>query len=533
MGWWSLYFFVKFLLYAGGFIGFHPWWNLLFAVFTALPAPNRRLSVAKQVVAIPAGIVLLYYDSWLPSLDRVRSQGAAVLSEFSSQYLLELAGRFINWDLLGQIAVMFVLYVFLRRVLRLSTFVFVGVLLIIALPTVRIDEETSGTVARASGPAAAGRQEIDPRNMRAEALDAQLQRFYDNERDRLVRFPLASGEPFDIIVLHQCSISWDDLRQVYTTGYAGTDSDPARYRFVRRMNVLFTRFNSAASYSGPAALRLLRGNCGQIPHATLYEPAPAECRVFDNLQKAGFEPHWLMNHNGFFGDFLGDIRNRGGFPAPLELFTNVPVTHRSFDGKPIYDDYGTLSAWWNKRLANPAPRVALFYNTVTLHDGNRRADGKQQLPYAERLRSLTDALNRFVDEIQASGRRVIVVGIPEHGAAVRGDRRQIAGLREIPTPAITLVPSMLMLVNANLPADYRQQRIDIPISYLGVNELLSRFIDDNPFDKPSVQFSSYIQNLPSTDFVAENEGGLIMQLGRYYMLRTPDGEWSPWGREGE
>ena len=43
-------------------------------------------------------------------------------------------------------------------------------------------------------------------------------------------------------------------------------------------------------------------------------------------------------------------------------------------------------------------------------------------------------------ELEASGRRAVVVLVPEHGAALRGDSAQIAGLREIPTPAITLVP---------------------------------------------------------------------------------------------
>ena len=32
--------------------------------------------------------------------------------------------------------------------------------------------------------------------------------------------------------------------------------------FLKRFDVLFTNFNSAASYSGPASLRVLHGTCG-------------------------------------------------------------------------------------------------------------------------------------------------------------------------------------------------------------------------------------------------------------------------------
>jgi hypothetical protein len=43
---------------------------------------------------------------------------------------------------------------------------------------------------------------------------------------------------------------------------------------------------------------------------------------------------------------------------------------------------------------------------------------------------------------------VVVVLIAEHGAALNGDRRQISGLREIPTAAIARVPVAIALVNA-------------------------------------------------------------------------------------
>jgi hypothetical protein len=111
---------------------------------------------------------------------------------------------------------------------------------------------------------------------------------------------------------------------------------------------------------------------------------------------------------------------------------------------------------------------------------------------------------------------------------VRGDRRQIAGLREIPTQGITQVPVGIALVNASLAPNQAQQRIDAPLSYLGVTELLSRFVADNPFAKSQLSLSDYTQNLPQTEAVSENDGTIMMQIGRQQMMRTPDGAWSSW-----
>ena len=84
----------------------------------------------------------------------------------------------------------------------------------------------------------------------------------------------------------------------------------------------------------------------------------------------------------------------------------------------------------------------------------------------------------------------------------------------------------IVLVNAARPT--RPQQVDTPTSYLAVNELLSRFLTDDPFAKSSLDLATYTQNLPRTDFVAENDGTVMMQIGQRYMMRTPDGEWSAW-----
>jgi cellulose synthase operon protein YhjU len=518
MGLWSAYFFAKLMLYAEGYIDFSPWLNLAFAVFTALPPKNARQRFAKNLLAVPLGILLLYYDSWLPPITRALSQ-TQTLRSFTLPYLWELLGRFISWKVVAELAAMLIVYGLARRKLRLSTFVFIAIVLVMVVPHGwPLQPANVVQVAAADAGTSAPRQ-IDARNLRPEALDAMLAQFYAKEQMRQVRFTRAAQNeiPYDILLLHVCSLSWDDLRAVKR------ERDPLFSRF----DIVLSDFGSAASYSGPAAIRLLRGNCGQTAHKRLYDTAERECLTIDGLQNAGFEPHWLMNHDGHFGNFLSDVREHGGVAVAPEDNRGAQEAQQSYDGTPIYSDYSTLSRWWAKREMNRAARVALYYNTISLHDGNRVvATAHADSSYDARIAQFSTDIGRFLDDLQRSGRRVIVVLIAEHGAALRGDRRQIPGLREIPTPAIAHVPVGIVLVNATRSAQSAQERIDVPTSYIAVNELLSRFIADNPFAKPSLSLASYTQGLPPTDFVAENDGTTVVQIGRRYMMRSPDGAWA-------
>jgi cellulose synthase operon protein YhjU len=520
MGFWSAYFFAKLLLFAGGYIDFNPWLNLAFAAFTALPPKNGRQRFAKNLIALPLSVVLLYHDSWLPPISRALSQ-AGNLQSFSGAYLLELLGRFISLKVLAELAVMMALYLLARRKLRLSSFVFIAILLIGMFPHGWPSFAPAVVASSAAGPTPGltPTVEVDPRNMRPEALDGLLTQFYSREKQRQVHFTQAADDaaPYDILILNVCSLAWDDLK------FVKRDKDPLFARF----DLVLSSFSSGASYSGPAAIRLLRGNCGQSEHQQLYNPPKPECLVLDGLQKAGFEPHWLMNHDGQFGNFYADVRDRGGVSVTPDSNAGAQLAQNAFDGSPIYGDYSVLSRWWAKREQNPAHRVVLYYNTVTLHDGNKVV-GHADSSYATRVNTFIADISHFLDDLQHSGRHVVVVLLPEHGAALRGDRRQISGLREIPTPAISHVPVGVLLVNATRPAQWAQQRIDTPSSFLAVNELLSRLVADNPFTKQSVSIGSYTQSLPETDSVAQNEGTTVMQVGQQYMMRTPDGAWTAW-----
>lgn len=127
-------------------------------------------------------------------------------------------------------------------------------------------------------------------------LNARLNNFYNAEAKRKSTFPSslpADAQPFELLVINICSLSRSDIEA------AGLMSHPLWSHF----DIEFKNFNSATSYSGPAAIRLLRASCGQTSHTNLYQPANNDCYLFDNLSKLGFTQHLMMGHNGQFGGF--------------------------------------------------------------------------------------------------------------------------------------------------------------------------------------------------------------------------------------
>lgn len=508
LGGWSLYFIAKFVLYARELIGWHALENLAFAAALLVPLQPTWRRV-RNGLALPVAAALLYHDSWLPPFSRLWSQ-ATLLSDFSAEYLLELAGRFVNGQVIALLVLAWAAHRVVAPYLRTGVLVMAGLIGLALAPHVQAlmpgnpPAVTAQSAAQAPGP-------LDP--------DAMLREFYAAEAQRAVRLPdaasTAAQAPFDIVFLHVCSLSWDDLR------LAGLDQHPLWSRF----DALFTQFNSAASYSGPSAIRIQRALCGQTSHHGLYDPANDQCYLFPNLKRAGFTPELAMNHDGHFDDFLSVLRRQGLNAPPLPL-DGTPIPQRGFDNSSIHDDLAVLARWLDRRMQgdpdqSTQARAALYYNTISLHDGNKLITGSQLdavASYRLRAGKLFDDIDTFLSLLEQSGRRVIVVLTPEHGAALRGDRYQIAGLRDMPTPQITHVPVGLKVIGAH--REDAALRIDQPSSYLGLSQLLAQLIATPPYPTQQdlstapagFRMADYARHLPTTHYVADNDGTVVLAL---------------------
>ena len=316
LGGWNFYFLIKFALLWYGYLNFHALSNLVFLAWLLFPLPGARLHRLRQWISLPIGVALFWHDTWLPGIHSIMSQGSQ-LAGFSPSYLLDLANRFINWEMIGAGFVLLVLYLFIAQWIRVTVLVSLMLIwlnvLTIAGPAMNLlpNSAATPTVKLNDTPAAKAPDGLDQSAPPTSAnLTAWLNRFYDAERQRATHFPdalPADSQPFDILVINICSLSWSDLN------VAQLRNHPLWQHF----DILLNNYNSATGYSGPAGIRLLRASCGQSSHSDLYKATDQRCYLFDNLAKLGFKQQLMMDHTGVFGNYLKELREEGNLQAPL------------------------------------------------------------------------------------------------------------------------------------------------------------------------------------------------------------------------
>jgi cellulose synthase operon protein YhjU len=534
LGVWNVYFILKFALLWYGYLNFHPLDNLAFMAFLLFPIPSLRWHKIRQWIAVPIGFALFWYDTWLPGIDAIKTQGSQ-LAGFDIYYLWDLVNRFINWQMVAVGFVLIVGYWFISQWLRVTVFIVVGLvwlnIITIAGPEISLLPQSAGntssttTAAANSSPqASAAQTEVDeslpPNNQN---LTSYLNKFYEAEKSRKTSFPATlpdNSVPFDILIINICSLAWSDIQSVQL------DNHPLWQHF----DIVFDNFNSATSYSGPAAIRLLRASCGQPAHSELYSIAEQQCYLFDNLAQLGFGSELMLDHQGVYGNFLDGLRKYGGLQAPLDSQEGLTNELVGFDGGPIYNDAEILARWLTAKQnsGEQTQRSATFFNIIPLHDGDRFIGQSKTASYQLRAQKLFDALDQFIQNVEKSGRKVMIIVVPEHGAALVGDKMQISGLRDIPSPSITHVPVGIKLVNIQSNRPQTQIRIKDQTSYLAVSEIVARLVDGKAFSEGNINWQAITENLPKTAVVSENDNAIVMKYQDKYYVRLGSGSWVPY-----
>lgn len=532
LGGWNYYFLIKFGLLWFGYLNFHPLANLVFMAFLLMPIPSLRLHRWRHWLAVPIGIALFYHDTWLPGLSSILSQGSQ-LAGFSADYLLELVTRFINWQMVGAAFVALIGYLFLSQWVRVTVFTVAALVwlnllavggpafsLLPSAPSTAATPPPSATPTPGAGEAD-GQQPVANGPPTSANLTAYLDQFYQLEKKRATAFPAslpADAQPFDLLVINICSLAWSDIEA------SGLQNHP----LWSKMDIMFDNFNSATAYSGPASIRLLRASCGQTSHRDLYQPVNQQCYLFDNLAKLGFKEQLMMDHSGVFGNYLKELREQGDMQAPLMSQAGIGNELASFDGEPIYNDLQLLNRWLEQQQNGGEARTATFFNLIPLHDGNRAVGSKKTAEYAPRAQQLFDQLNTFLDQLEKSGRKVMVVIVPEHGAALVGDKMQMSGLRDIPSPSITHIPVGIKLVGMSAAHPGSPLQVKTPSSYLAISELVARLVDGKAFSADRVDWQTLTQGLPQTAPISENDNAVVMEYQGKIYIRLNGGDWVPY-----
>lgn len=523
LGVWNVYFIIAFALAAFGYIELNLLGNALLMAWLLLPVGPKWLRILRGTLGVAAAAVLLYSESWLPGVDSILANKGGIAG-FSLLYMAEFALDFINVKMVGWGLLVFLGYFLVRRYVRVTFFTIVYFLGAVTMPWVQsilperapvVTADAGGQTNEAAAPAKTGKAD-------AKAVGEWYDAFLAYEHDRRARFPNGLSEkdtPFDILLLSICSVSNDDL------AVSQLDQHP----LFKEFNIRFDSFNAATAYSGPALLRLLNGACGQPSHSELYGERRPECEIMTRLGTLGYSQRLLMDHSGEYDNFLQSMRDKAGVTATLDN-AKYPTRYMGFDDEEIADSLAVLRHWQRTQVKSKAGRTATLINFIALHDGNRLPGRGRAEPFKPRAQEMFDNIRTFLRELERSGRKTMVVIVPEHGAAVRGDKIQVPRLRDIPTMRISRVPVMVKFVGLKgMPNE--PIHVTGNTSYLALTSLIGKTLETDYFSKDggTVPLEQLVHDLPQTNPVSEN--GIVQTLeyqGREY-FRQNGGEWKPYG----
>ena len=523
LGVWNVYFIIAFALAAFGYIELNLLGNALLMAWLLLPVGPKWLRILRGTLGVAAAAVLLYSESWLPGVDSILANKGGIAG-FSLLYMAEFALDFINVKMVGWGLLVFLGYFLVRRYVRVTFFTIVYFLGAVTMPWVQsilperapvVTADAGGQTNEAAAPAKTGKAD-------AKAVGEWYDAFLAYEHDRRARFPNGLSEkdtPFDILLLSICSVSNDDL------AVSQLDQHP----LFKEFNIRFDSVNAATAYSGPALLRLLNGACGQPSHSELYGERRPECEIMTRLGTLGYSQRLLMDHSGEYDNFLQSMRDKAGVTATLDN-AKYPTRYMGFDDEEIADSLAVLRHWQRTQVKSKAGRTATLINFIALHDGNRLPGRGRAEPFKPRAQEMFDNIRTFLRELERSGRKTMVVIVPEHGAAVRGDKIQVPRLRDIPTMRISRVPVMVKFVGLKgMPNE--PIHVTGNTSYLALTSLIGKTLETDYFSKDggTVPLEQLVHDLPQTNPVSEN--GTVQTLeyqGREY-FRQNGGEWKPYG----
>ena len=519
LGIWNIYFIIKLILVLNGVIELNFLKNIAFIAFLLMPLENKTIAILRQVIAIPLGFMLFYEDSYLPPIWHLFNQ-LEQISKFDMSYWLELLQRFVSLNFILIIFISTVFYFMFYKTLRVSVLVIIGIFLIQITHSPHspslINNEVQ-TTARIDRPLNSNGTDTSEKAQ----LNNYRNEFFKKQATLNISFPevLKNKTKFDILALSICSLSWEDIKYFKLENH----------KLLKEFDILFDNFNTATSYSGPALVRLLQANCGQKSHADIMsKPSNEQCYLISNLKKLGYDMELVLNHNGTFDNFATLIKEKGRMGASPNHF-NVKPYLLNFDDSPVYRDKDIFNQWLMNRENSFENKKFTLYNTVTLHDGLHYEANKSLTSsetYEKRLVTLLDDLYVIVDGLKKSNRPIVVLLIPEHGANIKGDKIQIAGMRDLPSPAITNVPVGLKIIGNNIQRTGFQQHVIQQTSYLAIAHIVNQLLEEDIYSKNEFDPGSLVKNIPDTPMLSENDGSIVMQYNNNYYYSFNNDEWT-------
>lgn len=118
----------------------------------------------------------------------------------------------------------------------------------------------------------------------------------------------------------------------------------------------------------------------------------------------------------------------------------------------------------------------------------------------------------------------MLVVVPEHGAALAGDKLQFAGLREIPSPSIVSVPTAVKFIGPNVKSRELIEVTDT-VSYFSLSELINNAVKSDVFSG-ATPVDRLLGSTRSITKVAENQDTVMMYIKGEPYIQLDGGEWT-------
>ena len=519
---WNIYFLFKLYLDVIGAININVPLNLLFLLFIVLPVGSRlqcngTFTVCKTAVGMFLALLLLWNESWLPSL----VETGHLIQQYgipSIGYVQSFVKEAVSMSVIVSFVIVLLVSYFLGSYKRLSI-----VIMAVAITVTPVLRGINGALhpSQVAQTDEAEAVEKDPAKY--------LESFYAKESERMIVFkqPGSGDPPFDVVILHICSMGWEDLREIGIT-----PDDP----FFKEFDYLFTDFNSVTGYSGPAVIRLLQSNGGQRSNRDIYSSStPKEYFLYESLASQGYERYIAMDHDGKYGNFNSILKKNGLNGAKLITHDNLSPSAVFFDGKtPLFSDFKVFKKWLDTRNNSKAARAALYYNTVMLHSGStwvgeKKWSGRDSHDQYKDVSSVVlKDIKKMIELLKSTKRNTILILVAEHGRALTGSPFQPPDLRDIPLPRITKVPMAVKLIGPKFAsAKVNQTVVSKPTSYFALSWLLSKFVEHSPFGATTEASQELASRIPKTDFVSENDDAKIVETGGVYYYMGKTNKWIP------
>jgi len=480
----------------------------------------KLFKILRLIINFICCILLLWHQSWLPDVHEtfmlVKQYGMP-----SFDYMFSFVSRVFSMSILLGLVVLLSVSYWLTRFKLLSLIGFPTMLIFMPMVNEVFGDENLTDVLI----------EIPEIESAEQKTPAQyLEDFYFEEAERAILFspPSPKSPAFDILIVQACSLSWHDLSEI---GVNKTDP------FFQQFDYLFSNFNTATSYSGPAMHRLLMANCGQPSHDEIYEnKQPKECELFKSLASVGYQTSITMGFNGYEG--FREAANSHMPDNTKQISPEKLETQAIFyDGKTkLYNDFETLNLWYDHVLTTNPDRAALYYNNILLHAGVRWVGEKTTRgrdlheQFEDVYLVFKEDIQAFIKQLEKSKRNTVLLFVPEHGRALVGNAIQLADIRDIPLPSITKVPVGIKLIGPNFKSK-PQQEITKPTSYLALSWLISKFMKNSPFSEKPTDPSKLAARVPKTQPVSDNGKSTIIEIGNKTLYRGKNGKWVSLNKE--